>query len=68
MQGPGITAYLCEAFFSMDSMPSAISIHVSAAPDGVPKGPVVFAACGVLAGPLPGFKIKEPDLLHLRPT
>ena len=57
---------LSQAFLCMDSMVSTIGIHISAAPYGMTKCPVVPAACCLLEGPPPCLKVKEPDGLHLR--
>lgn len=50
----------------MDSVVGAIGIHVSAAPDGMPKSPILPAAGCQLGRPAPRLKVKEPDGLHLR--
>ena len=59
---------LGRALFCMDSMVSAVCIHISAAPDGMTKCPVVSAACCLLGGPPASLKVKEPNGFHLRAT
>lgn len=46
-------------------MVGAIDVHVSAAPNGMPKSPVLPAPYCLLGGPAPRLKVKEPDGLHL---
>lgn len=52
----------------MSRMVSAIGIHVPAALDGVAEVPVGAAAAGQPRRPQPGFKVEEPDALHLGAT